>query len=347
VISLRGIVKHFGDRTALDGVDLEVPAGTVQGLLGPNGAGKTTIVRVLTTLLVPDQGDALVAGRSVRTDPDGVRRSLGVSGQYAAVDEKLTGFENLRMVAHLYGMRRRTAAERTRQILRDFRLDDVAGTLLAGQYSGGMRRRLDLAGAVIARPPVVILDEPTTGLDPRGRRDTWDAITSLTDEGVTVLLTTQYLEEADQLADSIAVIDRGRIVADGTAAELKSRVGGSRIDIGFADAADGAAARAALASAGHEAETADRGRRLTLAAEEGGPGLSRVLALLERTGIDVAEAALRRPTLDEVFLGLTAGSASESTADPAAEPATGSGSPGTHRPSDAATGESHRAEVAR
>ncbi|GAA1484854.1 ATP-binding cassette domain-containing protein [Brachybacterium fresconis] len=305
MISLRGVVKHYGDRTALDGVDLEVPAGTVQGLLGPNGAGKTTIVRVLTTLLAPDRGDALVAGSSVRTDPAGVRRGLGVSGQYAAVDEKLTGFENLHMVARLYGMPRRAAAGRARELLHDFRLDDVADSLLAGQYSGGMRRRLDLAGAVIARPPVVILDEPTTGLDPRGRRDTWDAVTSLTDDGVTVLLTTQYLEEADQLADSIAVIDHGRIVADGTAAALKKRVGGSRIDITLADASDGAAAQDALARAGHDAEPDERSRRLTLAADDGGPGLSRVLTVLERAGIDVEEAALRRPTLDEVFLGLT------------------------------------------
>lgn len=305
MISLRGVVKHYGDRTALDGVDLEVPAGTVQGLLGPNGAGKTTIVRVLTTLLTPDAGDALVAGRSVRTDPDSVRRSIGVSGQYAAVDEKLTGFENLRMVARLYGMPRRTAAARARELLRDFRLEDVSETLLAGQYSGGMRRRLDLAGAVIARPPVVILDEPTTGLDPRGRRDTWDAVKSLTADGVTVLLTTQYLEEADQLADSIAVIDRGRIVADDTAAALKEQVGGSRIDIALTDPADGAAAQSALVRAGHEAEPGERGVRLTLAADDGGAGLARVLGVLESEGISVGEAALRRPTLDEVFLGLT------------------------------------------
>lgn len=339
MISLRGIVKHFGDRTALDGVDLDVPAGSVQGLLGPNGAGKTTIVRVLTTLLTPDQGDALVAGHSVRTDPDGARRSLGVSGQYAAVDEKLTGFENLRMVAHLYGLPRRAAADRARELLHDFRLDDVADSLLAGQYSGGMRRRLDLAGAVISRPPVVILDEPTTGLDPRGRRDTWDAVTSLTDDGVTVLLTTQYLEEADQLADSIAVIDRGRIVADGTAAALKQRAGGARVDIVLAHADDGAAARSALRRGGHAAEAGDPGRRLTLAADEGGPGLSRVLVVLERAGIDVAEAALRRPTLDEVFLGLTAGSASEPSEDP--------DSAGTGRPRAEETDEALPAEAAR
>jgi len=339
VIALHGIVKQFGDRTALDGIDLEVPSGTVQGLLGPNGAGKTTIVRVLTTLLTPDRGDALVAGHSVRSDPDGVRRSLGVSGQYAAVDEKLTGYENLRMVAQLYGMRRRAAAERARQLLRDFRLDDVADTLLAGQYSGGMRRRLDLAGAVIARPPVVILDEPTTGLDPRGRRDTWDAVTSLTDEGVTVLLTTQYLEEADQLADSIAVIDRGRIVADGTAAALKQRVGGSRVDIVLADADDGAAARSALQRDGHDTEAGDRGRRLTLAADEGGPGLSRALAVLERAGIDVAEAALRRPTLDEVFLGLTAGSSLEPSAE---TDSAGAGRPGAEETDEALPAEAAR-----
>src|SRR5699024_10915553 len=305
VIALRGVVKHFGARTALDAVDLEVPAGTVQDLLGPNGAGKTTIVRVLTTLLAPDAGEALVAGHSVRRDPDRVRSGLGVSGQYAAVDERLTGFENLRMVARLYGMRRRPAAARARQLLHEFRLEDVADSLLAGQYSGGMRRRLDLAGAVLARPAVVILDEPTTGLDPRGRRDTWEAISSLTADGVTVLLTTQYLEEADQLADSIAVIDHGRIVADGTAASLKARVRGSRIDIALTDPADAPAAQAALARTGRRSGRDERGRRLTLTADDGGAGLSRVLAVLEDEAIAVEEAALRPPTLDEVFLSLT------------------------------------------
>ncbi|UQN29838.1 ATP-binding cassette domain-containing protein [Brachybacterium kimchii] len=326
MIALHGLVKRFGGRTALDGVDLEVPAGTVHGLLGPNGAGKTTIVRVLTTLLSPDAGDALVAGRSVRSHPDDVRRSLGVSGQYAAVDERLTGFENLRMVARLYGMPRRTAVERARGLLADFRLEDVADTLLAGQYSGGMRRRLDLAGAVIARPPVVILDEPTTGLDPRGRRDTWDAVDSLTADGVTVLLTTQYLEEADRLADSISVIDRGRIVAEGSARELKSRAGGSRIDVSCTRVDQVRTARTALSRHGLEADADDRGHRLTLSTEEGVGGLGRVLRALEEAGIDVEEASLRQPTLDEVFLALTGdqesgGRPSGSRRSPESEPA--------------------------
>ena len=289
MISIRGVRKRFGDHQALDGVDLEVPTGTVQGLLGPNGAGKTTTVRVLTTLLVPDAGEAVVAGHSAITAGHEVRRNLGVSGQYATVDEKLTGFENLTMVGELYGMRRREAKARARELLRDFRLDDVADGKLAGTYSGGMRRRLDLAGAIVARPPVVILDEPTTGLDPRGRRDTWDAIESLASGGTTVLLTTQYLEEADQLADSIAVIDAGRIIAEGTATELKAQAGGGRIDIVLAPHAD----------------LDERSRRLSGPAPAGSETLQAMLQELGRAGVPVAEAALRQPTLDEVFLRLT------------------------------------------
>ncbi len=304
MISIRGVRKRFGDHQALDGVDLEVPTGTVQGLLGPNGAGKTTTVRVLTTLLVPDAGEAVVAGHSAITAGHEVRRNLGVSGQYAAVDEKLTGFENLTMVGELYGMRRREAKARARELLRDFRLDDVADGKLAGAYSGGMRRRLDLAGAIVARPPVVILDEPTTGLDPRGRRDTWDAIESLASGGTTVLLTTQYLEEADQLADSIAVIDAGRIIAEGTATELKAQAGGGRIDIALAPHADLDAARIAARFVGGVAVD-ERSRRLTGPAPAGSETLLAVLQELGRAGVPVAEAALRQPTLDEVFLRLT------------------------------------------
>ncbi|GMA27183.1 ATP-binding cassette domain-containing protein [Arenivirga flava] len=305
MISIRGIRKRFGDHQALDGVELEVPAGTVQGLLGPNGAGKTTTVRVLTTLLVPDSGEAVVAGHSAITDGHAVRRNLGVSGQYAAVDEKLTGFENLTMVGELYGMRRREAKARARELLRDFRLDDVADGKRAGAYSGGMRRRLDLAGAIVARPPVVILDEPTTGLDPRGRRDTWDAIESLASGGTTVLLTTQYLEEADQLADSIAVIDAGRIIAEGTASQLKAQAGGGRIDIVLGADADLDDARVAIRSVGHDVHIDERSRRLTSPAHDGEDALLAVLQALRGARVPVAEAALRQPTLDEVFLQLT------------------------------------------
>ncbi|WP_144717387.1 ATP-binding cassette domain-containing protein [Agrococcus jejuensis] len=305
MISIQGITKRFGDHQALAGVDLEVPEGSVQGLLGPNGAGKTTTVRVLTTLLDPDAGEAIVAGHSAITEGHEVRRRLGVSGQYAAVDEKLTGFENLTMVGELYGMRRREAKARARELLRDFRLDDVGDARRAGQYSGGMRRRLDLAGAIVARPPVVILDEPTTGLDPRGRRDTWDAIESLASGGTTVLLTTQYLEEADQLADSIAVIDAGRIIAEGTATELKAQAGGARIDVVLAPGADATAALAAVRSTGHDADLDERARRLTGAAADGSDGLVAVLRALEQAGVAVSEAALRQPTLDEVFLRIT------------------------------------------
>ena len=305
MISVRGLSKRFGAFTALDDVNLEVPAGTVHALLGPNGAGKTTTVRVVTTLLEPDAGEVEVAGHSVRRDAHGVRASLGVSGQYAAVDEKLTGAENLTLVGELYGMRRRDAQQRTAELLRDFRLDDPPRQKRAGEYSGGMRRRLDLAGAIVARPPVVILDEPTTGLDPRGRRDTWDAVQSLTQAGTTVLLTTQYLEEADQLADRISVIDAGRIVAEGTAHELKLRAGGAAIDLVLASAADGARAAELASRIGLRVAVDERGTRLTASAPRGSADLAAVLEALASADIDVVEAALRQPTLDEVFLQLT------------------------------------------
>ncbi|WIB26580.1 ATP-binding cassette domain-containing protein [Curtobacterium sp. MCSS17_015] len=308
MISIRGITKRFGSHQALAGVDLDVPEGSVQGLLGPNGAGKTTTVRVLTTLLQPDSGDAYVAGRSVTRDGHQVRKRLGVSGQYAAVDEKLTGFENLTMVGELYGMRRKDAKARARELLRDFRLDDVPDDKRAGTYSGGMRRRLDLAGAIVARPPVVILDEPTTGLDPRGRRDTWDAIESLASGGTTVLLTTQYLEEADRLADSIAVIDEGRIIAEGTAAGLKSETGGARVDVLLTPGTDVSVAVDAVRRAGHAVSVDGRTGRLTVNATSGGRDLLDVVGALHAAGLEATEAALRQPTLDEVFLRLTGAS---------------------------------------
>ncbi|MFI5086160.1 MAG: ATP-binding cassette domain-containing protein [Actinomycetales bacterium] len=307
MIRIRGLCKSFGGFRALDGLDLDVPEGQVLGLLGPNGAGKTTTVRVLTTLLQPDAGEASVAGHSVVDDPDGVRRSIGLSGQYAAVDEKLTGYENLYMVGRLYGMNRRSSAARAHELLDQFRLSEVAGKR-AGAYSGGMRRRLDLAGAIVARPPVVVLDEPTTGLDPRGRLDTWEVISSLVSSGTTVLLTTQYLEEADQLADSIAVIDAGRVIAKGTADELKAQVGSERIDVVMASR-DHVAAAAALVSAnagtGARMEVDQQTRRISAAAPEGHRMLVRTLTDLQDAGLPVVEASLRRPTLDDVFLQLT------------------------------------------
>ncbi|NYF14622.1 ABC-2 type transport system ATP-binding protein [Pseudoclavibacter sp. JAI123] len=305
MISIRGLRKRFGDFTALDGVDLEIPAGSVHALLGPNGAGKTTTVRVVTTLLDPDAGDVEVAGHSVRHEAQDVRRSIGVSGQYAAVDEKLTGVENLTMVGQLYGMRRRDARARAHELLRDFRLDDLPAKKRAGEYSGGMRRRLDLAGAIVARPPVVILDEPTTGLDPRGRRDTWDAIQTLATAGTTVLLTTQYLEEADQLADSISVIDAGSIVAEGTAAQLKARAGGASIDLVLESSEDGHRALDLITTVSGGASIDDRGVRITAKAPRGSHDLSTVLRALEDADIATSEAALRQPTLDEVFLQIT------------------------------------------
>lgn len=304
-LSMHGITKSFGDVPALDGVHLEVKAGTVQGLLGPNGAGKTTCVRVLTTLVEPDGGDAFVAGHSVRTSGHAVRRHLGVSGQYAAVDDKLTGPENLTLVGQLYGMRRRRARARARELLEYFRLDGVPDGQRVGSYSGGMRRRLDLAGAIMARPPVVILDEPTTGLDPRGRRDTWEAISTLRDDGTAVLLTTQYLEEADALADSIAVIDSGRVVAQGTAAALKAHAGGSRIDLKVESAGSLVSAHSALTETGIPAEIHEQSGRLSADAPHGSESLTEALTALNAAEINVAEAALRQPTLDEVFLRIT------------------------------------------
>jgi len=251
-IRATGLVKRYGDVTALDGVDLTVPVGTVLALLGPNGAGKTTVVRILTTLLRPDAGEAEVAGVDVLAHPRDVRRSLGLSGQYAAVDEYLTGFENLDMIGRLYHLGRRRSRERARELLAQFDLADAADRP-AKTYSGGMRRRLDLAGALVADPPVLFLDEPTTGLDPRSRTDMWTVIQQLVSGGTTLLLTTQYLEEADLLANEIVVIDHGRVIAKGTADQLKAQVGGERLE-GHRD-------RPRPAPAGERAAGPPRGRR--------------------------------------------------------------------------------------
>jgi ABC-2 type transport system ATP-binding protein len=312
-IRATGLVKRYGEVTALDGLDLEVPQGTVLALLGPNGAGKTTAVRILTTLLDPDEGTAEVAGLDVRRDPMAVRAKIGLSGQYAAVDEYLTGFENLDMIGRLYKLGRAGSRSRARELLAQFSLSD-AGDRPVKTYSGGMRRRLDLAGALVAAPPVLFLDEPTTGLDPRSRTEMWDVLRGLVSGGTTLLLTTQYLEEADLLADDIVVIDKGRAIAQGTADQLKAQVGGERVELVVDTAAQVDPARALLAElAVGEVVVEQHSRRLVAPVSGGGQVLVEVLRRLDGAGLTVLDVALRRPTLDDVFLTLT-GHAAEDTA---------------------------------
>ncbi|WP_020669199.1 daunorubicin resistance protein DrrA family ABC transporter ATP-binding protein [Amycolatopsis nigrescens] len=310
-VSAKALVKTYGATRALDGVDLEVPVGEVLGLLGPNGAGKTTMVRILTTLLRPDSGQAYVAGHDVLAEPDAVRRSIGLSGQYAAVDENLTGFENLYMVGRLYGRKKSSAKARARELLERFQLTDAADRPSKG-YSGGMRRRLDLAGALVAEPSVVILDEPTTGLDPRGRIDTWTVIKELVADGTTVLLTTQYLEEADQLADRIVVIDKGKAIARGTADELKAQIGGERLELVVASPDDLPAVATVLAEVGAaEPTVAEHTRKVDVLVDTGPKALIEALRRLDAQNIVVQDVALHRPTLDDVFLSLTGHAAEE------------------------------------
>lgn len=304
-IQARGLVKKYGDVTALDGVDITVPTGSVLGLLGPNGAGKTTIVRILTTLLRPDAGTAEVAGIDVLNSPREVRRNLGLSGQYAAVDEYLTGFENLDMIGRLYHLGRTQSRDRARELLARFNLEDAADRP-AKTYSGGMRRRLDLAGALVAAPPVLFLDEPTTGLDPRSRTEMWAVLQELVSGGTTLLLTTQYLEEADLLADDIVVIDHGKVIAQGTSDQLKAQVGGERVEVTVSESADLDRVAKLLTPLGVSAPVLSEGQKSLLMPVTGGVAVLRqALQLLEDEGIRVDDAGLRRPTLDDVFLTLT------------------------------------------
>ncbi|MCW1095530.1 ATP-binding cassette domain-containing protein [Streptomyces sp. RS2] len=301
-ITVEGARKRYGGKNALDGLDLTVTRGTVHGVLGPNGAGKTTLVRILSTLLRPDAGRVEVAGHDVVAEAYEVRLRIGLLGQHAALDEELGGRQNLEMFGRLHHLGARRARARADELLARFDLSDT-GRKPVTAYSGGMRRRLDLAASLITEPEVLFLDEPTTGLDPRGRAEVWDSVRSLVGAGTTVLLTTQYLEEADQLADRISVVDAGRVVADGTADELKAATGGDRVDVVLRDAGQLGAAVALLPLTGVRVD-ADR-RLLSAPVTDRMAALSGVVRALEEAGIEAEDVALRRPTLDEVFLHLT------------------------------------------
>ena len=303
-VEASGLTKHYGEVVALDGLDLAVPTGTVLGLLGPNGAGKTTAVSILTTLTAPDAGTARVAGVNVLSEPQRVRSLIGLSGQYAAVDEHLTALENLEMIGCLYGMRRPAARKKAHELIERFRLSEAANRPLK-TFSGGMRRRIDLAGALLANPPVLFLDEPTTGLDPRSRGELWDIIRERVTEGTTVVLTTQYLEEADQLANEIVVIDHGRAIARGTSQELKRRIGGEHLDVHLALLSDLSRVEDILRPFAIGAiRTDDQDALISIPVAKGVEALGAVMVQLSAQNVEILDIGLRRPTLDDVFMEL-------------------------------------------
>ena len=315
-IEAEHLVKRFGDTLAVDDVSFAVPQGTVLGLLGPNGAGKTTTVRMMTTLTRPTSGTARVAGHDVVREPDAVRRSMGLTGQAATVDELLTGRENLRLIGSLYGLPSRYVREAGAELLERFALSDAADRVVK-TYSGGMRRRLDLAVSLIATPPVLFLDEPTTGLDPRSRVELWEVLRGLVRDGTTLLLTTQYLEEADHLADRIVVVDRGRVIAEGTALELKDRSGRASLVLTVSRAEDLQTAAEMLRQRVSEVHVDEAARQLTAPAE-GLRDMTRIAAVFEDSRIELDDLGLKRPSLDDVFLHLTGHRAEEAT-DPTDE----------------------------
>jgi ABC-2 type transport system ATP-binding protein len=320
MIEAHGLHKRFGATVALDGIDLEVPAGAILGVLGPNGAGKTTAVRILTTLSIPDAGSARVAGHDVVGEPAAVQRNIGVTAQDATLDEVLTGRENLAMIGRLSGLRRSQSRTRAQELLAQFDLTDAADRILK-EYSGGMRRRLDLAAGLVTRPPVLFLDEPTTGLDPTSRVRMWEVIRGLVADGVTLLLTTQYLDEADELADRIVVIDHGRVIAGGTAAELKAQVGGARLEVTLSAAHPEASAALGPFVAGVVHVSHD-GRRLRVPVRSAGGLASTVVRALDQAGITVDDVEVHQPSLDDVFFALTGHPTDEADADaPTADPA--------------------------
>ena len=315
-IEAEGLCKSYGDVRALDGIDLRAPTGSVLGLLGPNGAGKTTAVRILTTLLRPDGGSARVAGLDVEREAAELRSRIGLAGQYAAVDENLTGAENLEMVGRLYHLSKGEPRARAIELLERFDLSDAADRLVR-TYSGGMRRRLDLAAALVARPPILFLDEPTTGLDPRSRIGLWETIEGRVAEGTTVLLTTQYLDEADRLADRISVIDRGRVIAEGTSDELKDQVGGERLDVTLEDRGQAEAAIAALEAIAAEGPVLLDGAVQVPVLERQG-AIAQAVRRLDEAGVGIEDVAMHRPTLDDVFLAVTGRAAAERDEEQAA-----------------------------
>jgi ABC-2 type transport system ATP-binding protein len=314
-VETRGLVKRFGDNVAVDGVDLSVPRGAIYGLLGPNGAGKTTGVRMLTTLLRPDAGHASIDGIDVVADPNGVRTRIGLTGQYAAVEERLTGRENMEYIARLFHIPNGDGRVRADELLARFDLTGAADRVVNG-YSGGMRRRLDIAMSLIARPSVLFLDEPTTGLDPRSRQAMWGLIEELEHDGTTVLLTTQYLDEADRLAERIIVIDHGGIIAEGSSDELKDRIGGDRLTVSIANADNRSTAVETLQPLCHGAvDVSDDGRTFSAPIRSGDRVVPAVIRALDDAGVDVLDVEVRRPTLDDVFMTLTGRATSDDEED--------------------------------